>query len=60
MESDLYDVVAVNLKTNAERYLAHKLTKRNADGVVMMTVTRRGCDVEYYKIVRSTAVNRSA
>ena len=49
----LFDVVAINLRTKAERILDRDLTRENAEAVVRFTVVRRGCDVEFY-VVRPT------
>lgn len=47
-EEPLFDVVAVNLKTGAERFLDQRKTERNAEAIVDMAVIRRGVDVEFY------------
>jgi hypothetical protein len=44
----LYDVVAVDMKTNKVRLLAENKTERNADAVVNMAVARMGCDEELF------------
>lgn len=49
--SDLFDVVAVDIKTKAERHLATGETKDNAEAIVRMAVMRRGCDKEFYMAV---------
>jgi hypothetical protein len=49
--ADLFDVIAVNIKTGAERFMASALTKRNADATVKMAVFRRGVDEEFYSVV---------
>jgi hypothetical protein len=47
----LFDVVAVNLKTKAERTIASGKTERDAEAVVTMAVMRRGCATEFFKAV---------
>jgi hypothetical protein len=47
----LFDVVAVNIKTNKERHIETNKTERNAEAIVNFAVIRRGCDVEFYKTV---------
>jgi trimethylamine:corrinoid methyltransferase-like protein len=44
----LYDVVAVNIKTGAERVLVTDTTERNAEAIIKMAVMRRGVDEEFY------------
>ncbi len=46
--ADLYDVVAVSLKTNKVRILASEKTKPNAEAIVNMAIARRGLDEEFY------------
>ena len=56
--SQLYDVVAVNIKTQAERVMARNLTEANAEGFINLAVMRRGVDEEFYKPVPAgSAVN---
>lgn len=50
-EEPLFDVVAVNIKTGAERHLDTGKTERNADAIVSMAVMRRGVDEEFFKTV---------
>jgi trimethylamine:corrinoid methyltransferase-like protein len=47
----LYDVVAVNIETGAQRTLATRKTKENAEAFVDMAVIRRGLDEELFKAV---------
>ena len=47
----LFDVVAVNLKTYAERHIDTAKTERNAEAIVSMCVIRRGVDEEFFKTV---------
>lgn len=46
----LFDVIAVNIETGAERFLDTAKTERNAEAIVRMAVMRRGCDEEFYTI----------
>ena len=46
-----YDVIAVNLVTKEERTMAKDKTRKNAEAIISMSVTRRGVDVEYFKKV---------
>jgi hypothetical protein len=47
----LYDVVAVNTATGAERTMATGKTREDADAIVAMAVARRGVDEEFFKMV---------
>ena len=47
----LFDVVAVNLETYAERHIDTNKTERIAEAIITMCVMRRGCDSEFYKTV---------
>lgn len=50
-DGDLFDVVAVNIKTGEERFIVERETRSNADAIETMCVIRRGCDVEFFKTV---------
>lgn len=47
----LFDVVAVDLKTKAERVIATGRDALNAEAVVAMAVARHGCEKEFFKAV---------
>ena len=47
----LFSVVAVEIETKAERFLARDKTRREAKAIIKMAVLRRGVAVEFYKIV---------
>lgn len=49
----LFDVVAVNLDTKAERVLATGKTEKNAEAIIHMAIARRGLAEEFYKPVPS-------
>lgn len=50
----LFDVLAVNIKTNIVRALfGESKTYGNADAIVSMAVMRRGVDEEFYCIVNT-------
>jgi hypothetical protein len=51
----LFDVVAVDLTTNAERVMERGLTHKNAEAYVMMAVMRRGVEDEFFKTVPQDA-----
>ena len=51
MNSELFDVVAVNIATSEERNIASGKTLRNAEAIEMMAVMRRGVDVEFFAVV---------
>jgi hypothetical protein len=51
----LFDVVAVDLTTNAERVMERGLTHKNAEAYVMMAVMRRGVEDEFFKAVPQDA-----
>lgn len=46
-----FDVVAVNIKTNAHRFLAEGKTLCDAHAVMDIAIMRHGVDVEFYKVV---------
>lgn len=48
---NLYDVVAVNLKTNQVRVMAKGKNLANADAYVSMAVMRRGLEEEFFVAV---------
>lgn len=48
MSDPLFDVVAVNIKTRAERFIAEAKSERTAEAIVNMAVTRRGVDEEFF------------
>lgn len=54
MSDKLFNVIAVNIETKAERILAEKKSKENAEAICNMAVMRRGCDEEFYKTVPVT------
>jgi hypothetical protein len=47
----LFDVIAVNLKTQAYRFMATRQTQANAEAVMNMAIARRGVEFDFYKIV---------
>ena len=47
----LFDVVAVNILTGAERFIANNKTERNAEAIVSIAVMRRGIEEEFFKTV---------
>ena len=49
--SDLFNVIAVNIKTTATRVIAIQKTHQNAEAIVKMAVMRRGVDEEFFEIV---------
>ncbi len=53
MTTQLFDVVAVNLNTGEERYIATSKTLRNAEAIVAMAVMRRGVNEDFFKTVPS-------
>ena len=48
---EMFDVIAVNLKTRAVRLMAERKNERNAEAIENMAVIRRGCDEEYFDTV---------
>lgn len=48
MADELFDVVAVNIQTKAERIIETRKTKRNAEAIVDMAAMRRGVDEEFF------------
>ena len=47
--SELYDVVAVNIKTGmVESLFGERKSLRNAEAIVSMAVMRRGVDEQFY------------
>lgn len=51
MSEQLFDVVAVDLKTGAVRVMARDKTEANAEAFVTMAVIRRGVEDEIFKAV---------
>lgn len=49
----LFDVVAVNLKTDKVRFIAQGKTLKNAEAIVKMAVVRRGVDEEFFAEVKA-------
>lgn len=47
----LFDVVAVNMQTGAERHIDTRKTERNAEAIVSIAVIRRGVEEEFFKTV---------
>jgi hypothetical protein len=45
-----FDVIAVDMKTLAERVIAEDKTEENAEAVLKMALMRRGADQEFYTI----------
>ncbi len=60
MREPLFNVVAVNIKTGAERLIAERKTEHNAEAIVMMAVMRRGVDVEFFKAVPVAVAGQEA
>lgn len=51
--SEIYDVVAVDLKTSKVRIIAAKKSLENAESCVTTAVLRRGVDEEFFASVTS-------
>lgn len=51
MDNQLFDVVAVNMKTNKVRIIAAAKTERNAEAIENMAVQRRGVEEEFFNTV---------
>lgn len=51
MSDDLFDVIAVDLKSKAERFIARGKTRGNAEAIKNMAVIRRGVEGEIFKVV---------
>lgn len=49
--TDLFDVVAVNIKTGDKRSMATDKTEANAEAVVKDAVMRRGVQEEFYMMI---------
>jgi hypothetical protein len=50
MSEPLFDVIAVNIKTGAERFIDEAKTLRNAEAIEKIVIFRRGVEEEFYKI----------
>lgn len=48
MNTELFDTVAVNIKTKKVRIFGRNNDQRNADAIIRMAVMRRGVDEEFY------------
>lgn len=46
--NQLYDVLAVNIKTKVVRILSQKKTLPHAEAIVHMVIMRRGVEEEFY------------
>jgi hypothetical protein len=57
---ELFDVVAVNIETGAQRIMDRNKTADNAEAFINFAVMRRGVDVEFYKAVPAGSVSDSA
>ena len=51
MPQPLFDVVARNLETGAERHIDTGKTERSAEAIITMCVMRRGVDEECFDMV---------
>jgi hypothetical protein len=51
-----FDVVAVNIKTAAQRVMKRDLSIYSADAFIRFAVMRRGVDEEFYKAVPAGSV----
>lgn len=51
IQKPLFDVVAVNIETGAERFLTQGVTEENAEACIAFAIMRRGLDEEFYKAV---------
>lgn len=49
--SELFDVVAVDIKANTVRLMAESKTAANAEAVERMAIMRRGVNTEFYASV---------
>jgi hypothetical protein len=45
-----FDVIAVDMKTLAERVIAEDKTEENAEAVMKLAIMRRGVEQEFYTI----------
>jgi len=46
--TELFDVIAINIRTGSERVLDRDKTKPNAEAIVKFVVMRRGVETEFY------------
>jgi len=51
--TDLFDVIATNIRTRVPRVLDRGMTRENADAYVRMAVMRRGVEVEFLSEIPS-------
>lgn len=49
--TELFDVVAVNIKTHEHRLIAEAVTEANADGTIRVAVMLLGVEDEFFKAV---------
>lgn len=52
-KTQLWDVIAVNIKANTVRIFDERQTFENAEAVSRMAIMRRGCDEEFYTEVHT-------
>lgn len=50
-ETELWDVIAVDIKTGEHRVLEAAKAHRNAEAIMNMAIMRHGIDVEFYKLL---------
>lgn len=48
MSAPLFDVIAVNIETGAERLIAEGKSERTAEAIVNLAVMRRGVEEEFF------------
>lgn len=60
MSEHLYDVIAVDIKTGAERVMSHGKSLANAEAFIEIAVRRRGVDEEFYKAVPAASAQEPA
>jgi hypothetical protein len=48
---ELFDVIAVNIKTGERRMMDTNKTEANAEAFIMIAIARRGLDTEFYKAI---------
>lgn len=49
--AELWDVIAVNIKSGEHRIMETGKTHRNAEATMNMAIMRRGLDTEFYKLL---------
>ena len=54
---EMFDVIAVNIKTGEKRIIDRNKSEKNAEAIVSMAVMRRGVEEEFFKAIPAGTIN---